>query len=291
MEDALAASRDATSAAELARQQAQVQEAEFRNQLEMQLSEFREEAAARDATAQFEQDTLRGASAKQAQELRQALEDLSRCKDACTAAEATAQATEHARRDVVEVASAAEASLGDVREDLRLAQEEIQSVEGHLAEARAALETSQQEAKHRHEAHDVAEKSIQQLSGRVIEMESLLQDAQLRSSQVERDLTDSSQKIEELREVAQVHQGEVAEATKYSGKLQAHADAQEGRLRESLERVAELLDTLETLRSQLDGKVLAQFVSPVPTSRYHRLLCTTDLKGGWKVVALKVVCG
>lgn len=262
MEDALACSRDATSAAELGRQQAQAQDKELRKKLETEMSELRKESAARDATTQSEQDALRRASAKQAQELQRALKEVSRCKDACTAAEATTQATEDARRKAIEIASATETTLGDVREDLRLAQEEIQSIERHLTETRAALETSQQEADRRHEEHGAAESSIQQLSGRVVEMESLLQDAQLRSSQLERDVAESSHKNGELQKLALVQQKEVAEATKYSGKLQAHIDAQEGRLRESLERVAELSDTLHAFRYQLDGKLVVQLVSP-----------------------------
>lgn len=272
MEEALACSRDATSTAELARQQAQAQEEELRNQLETQVSDLRKEAAARDATALSEQDALRRTSAKQLEELQQ---EMSRYRDACTAAEATAHATDQARRDAVGIASATEANLADVREDLRLAHVKIQSVERYLTETRAALETSKQEADCRREAHDAAESHVEQLSGRVTEVESLLQDAQLRSSQLERDLTDSSHKIEELRNVSQVQQGEVAEATKYSGKLQAHVDAQEARLRGSLERIAELSGTLDTLRSQLDGKVLARSCRLSPCHD-TTLLCSKD---------------
>lgn len=268
MEDALAFSRDATSAAELARKQAQAKEEELRNQLETQVSDLQKEAAARDATALYEQDALRRTSAKQAQELQQALDEVSRCRGACTAAETTSHAADQARREAVRVASASQANLARVQEDLRLAQEEIQSAERCITETRAALETSKQEAVCRREAHEAAESNVEQLSGRVTEMESLLQDAQLRSSQLERDLTNSSHKIEELRNVSQVQQGEVAKATEYSRKLQLHVDAQEASLRESLERIAELSDTSETLRSQLDGKV-GTFVSPVSMSRYQ----------------------
>lgn len=266
---------DALDHSELATQQAQTQKEELRKQLETQISELRAEGAARDATAQSEQDGLRRASAEQAHELQQALNEVSRYRDACIAAESATQAAEHARREATEIASEAKATLEDVREDLRLAQGEIQVVKGHLTETRTALETSQHEAERRHEAHCVAESRIQQLSGRVMEMESLLQDAQLRSSQLKRDLTDSSQKIEELRKVTQVQQEEVAEATNFSGKLQARVDSQEGRLRESVENVAELSATLETLRSELNGKVLAQIVSLAPTSRYE-VLCLTN---------------
>lgn len=259
----MAASRDANSAAELARQQAQTQEASLRNQLDARVSELRKEAADRDAAAQAEQGLLRDAFARQAQELAEALEDVSHCREACTAAEATAQAAEDARLAAVGVASTAESNLEDVREDLRLAKLEIQSAEGQLAEARDALEVSQQEATRRHEAQDVAESSVQQLSDQVVELERLLHDAQLRSSEVGSDLADSSHRIAELTQVTQVCQREVAEATTKSGKLQAYVDTQEGRLHESLERVTELSDTLQTLRSQLDGKTPEHLASPV----------------------------
>ncbi|CAM9609020.1 unnamed protein product [Ectocarpus sp. 4 AP-2014] len=251
MEDAFAAAQDTNSAAKLTREQAQAQEAEVRNRLDAQVSELREEIATRDANSQSEQNALRDASAKQTQELRQAFDELSNCRAAYATAQATAQAGEDARQAAAEIATTIEAKLEGVQEDLRLAQEETQTVTGHLTETRAALETSQREAKRRHEAQDVAENSVQQLSGRVIELETLLQDTRLLASQVERDLADSSQKITELTQVAHVYQGEVAEATTNLGELRAHADAQERRLRESMQKVTELTDDVQTLRGQL----------------------------------------
>ncbi|CAM9563646.1 unnamed protein product [Ectocarpus fasciculatus] len=254
MEDAFAAAQDTNSAAKLAREQAQAQEAEVRIRLEAQVSELREDIAARDANSQSEQSALRDASAKQAHELRQALEEISHCRAACATAQATAQAGEDARRAAVEIATTIEAKLEGVQEDLRLTQEETQTVTGHLAEARAALETSQREAKRRDESQEVAENSVQQLSGRVIELETMLQDTRLQASQVERELADSSQKITELTQVAHVYQGEVSEATTSLGELRAHADAQERRLRESMRKAEELTDDVQTLRGQLAEK-------------------------------------
>lgn len=263
MENALAASRKANSAAELGRQQAQAQEAEWRNQMETRLSELRQEAAARDAAAQAEQGLLRDTFASQAQELAQALEDASHCREACTKAETTAQAAEDARRAAVVAASTAESNLGDVREDARLAKLETQSVKEQLAGARAALEASQDEMTRTHEAQDVAESKLQQLSDQVVELEKLLQDAHSRSSELESDLAESSHKVAELTQVTQVCQREVAEATAKSVELQAYVDTQEDRLRESLERVTELSDTLQTLRS---GKTPQHLASPVNVS-------------------------
>eukprot|EP00903_Cladosiphon_okamuranus_P011049 g10434.t1 len=254
VEDALATSRDANSAAELARQQAQAREMELRNELEVRVSELREEAAARDAAAQAEQGVLRDAFATQAQELAKALKDASHCREACTAAEAAAQASEDARLAAVGATSTAESNLEDVRDDLRLAKLEIQSVREQLAEARAALEASQHQATSTHEAQESAESKCQQLSDRVVELEGLLEGAQSWSSKVESDLAESSHRIVELTQVTQVCQREVAEATTKSGELQAYVDTQEERLRESLERVAELSDTLQMLRSQLNEK-------------------------------------
>ncbi|CAM9283974.1 unnamed protein product, partial [Ectocarpus sp. 12 AP-2014] len=251
MEDAFAAAQGTNSAAKLAREQAQAHEAEVRNRLEAQVSELKEEIATRDANSQSELNALRDASAKQAQELRQAFDELSNCRAACATAQATAQAGEDARRAAAEIATTIKAKLEGVQEDLRVTQEETQTVTGHLTEARAALEISQREAKRRHEAQDVAENSVQQLSGRIIELESLLQDTRLQASQVERDLADSSQKITELTQVAHVYQGEVAEATTNLGELRAHADAQERRLRESMQKVTELTDDVQTLHGQL----------------------------------------
>ncbi|CAM9141858.1 unnamed protein product [Ectocarpus sp. 6 AP-2014] len=251
MEDAFAAAQDTNSAAKLVKEQAQAQEAQVRNRLEAQVSELREEIATRDAKSQSEQNALRDASAKQAQELRQAFDELSNCRAACATAQATAQAGEDARRAAVEIATTIEAKLEGVQEDLRLTQEENRTVTGHLTEARAALETSQREAKRRHEAQDVAENSVQQLSGRVVELETLLQDTRVQASQVERDLASSSQKITELTQVAHVYRGEVAEATTDLGELRAHADAQERLLQESMQKVTELTEDLHTLRGQL----------------------------------------
>lgn len=220
------------------------------------MSELRQEAAARDAATQAEQAALRDALAKQAQELEQALEEVSRCQATSTEAQASSQAAEDARLAAVEIANTGESKLIEVREDLRLAQLEIQSVEGRLLEARAALEAAQQEVKNRHEAQDVAESSMQRLSNRVTELEGLLEESRSRSSQMERDFADSSRQIAELKQVAEVCREEVAEAMKKSGEVQAYVDTQEGRLHESLEREATLSDTLQTLRTQLDGKLL-----------------------------------
>eukprot|EP00752_Nemacystus_decipiens_P009407 g8410.t1 len=251
IEDALAASRDAHSAAELARQQTQAQEAELRSQLEVRISELREEVAARDVAAQAEQRLLRDAFARQAQELAEALEDASRCRDACTAAEVASQAAEDARRAAVRAASTAESNLEDVHEDRRVAKLELQIVEEQLAKARAELESSQHEVVR---TQDDTERNLRRLSDRVVELEGLLQDAQSRSSKVETDLAESSHQVAELTRITQECQREVTEATTKSGELQTYVDTQEERLRESLERVAELSDTLQTLRSQLNEK-------------------------------------
>ncbi|CBJ32574.1 conserved unknown protein [Ectocarpus siliculosus] len=254
MEDALAAARDNNSAVELAKEQAQTREAEVRNRLQARVSELEEEIVVRDANSQSEQSALRDASAKQAQELRQALEEITHCRAACATAEATAQAGEDARCAAVEIATTIQAQLEGAQEDVKLAQEGTQTVTGHLAEARAAVETSQTEAKRRHEAQGVAETSAQQLSQRVVELETLLQDTRLQASQAEGDLADSSQKLTELSKVAHTYRGQVAEATTNLGELRSHADAQERRLRESLQRVTELTDDVQTLRAQLKEK-------------------------------------
>ncbi|CAM9835096.1 unnamed protein product [Ectocarpus sp. 12 AP-2014] len=237
MEDAVAAARDNNSAVELAKEQSQTREAQVRNRLQARVSELEEEIVARDANSQSEQSALRDVSAKQAHELRQALEEITLCRTACATAEATAQAGEDARCAAVEIATTIQAQLEGAQEDVKVAQEETQTVTGHLAEARAALETSQTEAKRRHEAQGVADNSVQQLSQRVVELETLLQGTRLQASQAEGDLADSSQKLTESTKVAHVYRGEVAEATTNLGELRSHADAQDRRLRESLQRV------------------------------------------------------
>ncbi|CAM9145585.1 unnamed protein product [Hapterophycus canaliculatus] len=230
--DALVAAQDACSLAKLAKQE-QAQEAELRSRLEAQVSQLQQEAVARDKAAQSGQDALREAIDKQAQELRQALETLS-------VAETVAQSAEDARQVAVLAASTAEANMAGVLEDLKLARQEIRMVEGHLAEARAAMETSQEEARHKHDAQVLAESRVEGLSDRVAELES--------------DLAASSQKIAELTHVAQVCQGDVAEATAKSAELQALADVQEGRCIKSSERIVELSSIVQGLRSQLLGK-------------------------------------
>lgn len=159
MEDALAAARDNNSAVELAKEQAQTREAEVRNRLQARVSELEEEIVARDANSQSEQSALRDAFAKQAQELRQSLGEITHCRTARATAEATAQAREDARCAAVEIATTIQAQLEGAQGDVKLAQEETQTVTGHLVEARAALETSQTEAKRRHEAQDIARRS------------------------------------------------------------------------------------------------------------------------------------
>ncbi|CAM9090622.1 unnamed protein product, partial [Ectocarpus sp. 6 AP-2014] len=254
MEDALAAARDNNSAVELAKEQAQTREVEVRNRLQARVSELEEEIVAQDANSQSEQSALRDASAKQAQELRQALEEITHCRTECATAEATAHAGEDARCAAVEIATTIQAQLEGAQEDVKLAQEGTQTVTGHLAEARAAVQTYQTEAKRRHEAQGVAETSAQQLSQRVVELETLLQDTRLQTSQAEGDIADSSQKLTELSKVAQTYRGQVAEATTNLGELRSHAHAQERRLRESLQRVTELTDDVQTLRAQLKAK-------------------------------------
>ncbi|CAM9986890.1 unnamed protein product [Scytosiphon promiscuus] len=230
--EALDASRDAHSSAESAKQE-QAQEAELRRRLEGQVSQLQEEAVAREEAAQSGQDALREASAKQSQELQQALQALS-------AAETLAKAAEDAKQIAVVGANTSEAKVASVLEDLKLAHEETQRAERHLAETRGELETAQDEVRQKDEERALAEDRIQDLSSRVAKLEN--------------DLADSSQKIVELTQVAQVCQGEFAEATAKSTKLQALSDMQEMRHVEASERIAELSDTLQAVRSQLDDK-------------------------------------
>ncbi|CAM9168954.1 unnamed protein product, partial [Ectocarpus sp. 4 AP-2014] len=127
--------------------------------LQARVSELEEEVVARDANSQSEQSALHDTSAKQAHELRQALEEITHCRTACATAEATGQAGEVARHAAVEIATTMKTRFEGAQEDLRRTQEETRIVTGHLVEARAAIETFEREAKRRHEAQGVADNS------------------------------------------------------------------------------------------------------------------------------------
>ena len=267
-EVALASSRDAVTKAELARQHAEDEVTTLRDQLQNHLNTMREDSLARDAAANLELGELREASANQTVALQQALEEGSRLKDACTAAEAAVTEKEAARCKAVEDLSVAEERLANALEDLKLAQEEASSLQAGLAEARALCETSQEEGRREAQARLDAESSARQHSERSVELERLLAETQTRSCEVESELGKSREQVEglaqdlgmsreEVEGLAQQVGGyreEVAAAAAKLGEVEESAARQEATLRASLDRGAELEDALGAARSQLEGE-------------------------------------
>lgn len=247
---ALAASRDAVAYADLARQQAEDQEAAAKDLL----STVRDEAAARDASALLEQGELREAVAKQTDALRKALSEGSLLKGACAAAEANAALKEEARCKAVEDATKVEERLRDALEDLKLAQEETGSLQESLAQARAACEASQEDVRRQGQARFDAENSLRQHSERLAELERLLKETQARSSEVEGELEKSLQQVGELSQAADGYREEIAAAGANLEQLKTLAARQDANLRASLSRGDELEDALQAARSQVEGE-------------------------------------
>lgn len=257
-ETALAASRDAVAKADLARQQAEEQEAAARDLL----STVRAEAAARDAAALLKQGELREAVAKQADDLRQALEEGSFLKEACATAEANATLKEEARCKAVEDATMAEERLGGALDDLKLAREETVSLQNSLAQALAGCEASQEDGRREAQARLDAESSLRQHSERLAELQRLLEETQARSFELERDLETSLQQVGGLEQAAGGYREEIAAAGANLEQVKALATRQEVNLQASLQRTVELESALQAARSEVEGEQ-----TPADTSR------------------------
>lgn len=226
----------------------------MRRQFDQQLVKIKEEVATRDADAQSERNAHRDAVARQAEELRQALEDATRSRDACAAAESVAKTMGEASCKAAEKASSAEASLESTVQDLQVAREETQKLQKSLAEERLALERSQEDVDTRREAQHVAERSIHQSSERLIELEGLLEEAQCRMSQVDIDLQDSLQKFAELTQTAEAYKGQATAEAAKADNLKAAAVTQVANLHEAFKKITDFEDMLKAVRVQLEGE-------------------------------------
>lgn len=215
---------------------------------------IKEEVTTRDADAQSERNAHRDAVARQAEELRQALEDATRSRDACAAAESVAKTMGETSCEAAEKASSAEASLESTLQDLQVAREETQKLQEILAEERLALERSQEDVETRREAQNVAERSIHESSERLIELEGLLEEAQCRMSQVDIDLKDSLQKFAELTQTAEAYKGQATAEAAKADNLEAAGVTQLANLHEALRKITDVEDTLKAVRVQLEGE-------------------------------------
>lgn len=238
LESALAARKDERDAAELKAQQAQAEEMEVQIKLESQLSEFREQAATRDAMARSDQEAFRKAATKQADELRQALENALHSDEARTAAEIMAKAAEESRCNAERRAEEAEQTLAHVSLELQVAKDQARHASENLAAVQVEVGQLEAVARSSREEQALADSSSQRSSARLAEVEKLLKVAQAQSSRAESELQASLQQLAELEQAADGFQAQAGAAAARATDIEATAAAQQKTLRESLEKVA-----------------------------------------------------
>lgn len=230
MEAALSISQEASAAAEIEKQEELVEE----------LQRLKKEAGSREEAVRSEHDALRNAAALQAEELRQAVEEAS------CAAEAERQASERA--------ATAESSLERAMDDLESARTETQTLKGTLDEARAALRASERETQRVLETRSITDAKAEESADHLAETEGLLEQAQVRSAQLESTFKNAVIQVAELTRAVEEQQEMAMAATARADDGNAKLAAKEVDLERSLLRSAELEDALRSARLELQGE-------------------------------------